>query len=263
MHTYNEAIRRTVGSFVLYPGNDARLNYQDSGSERNLYRRYHEIIPGIGAFAVKPKAYNGNHGALGVESLRQFFMDFLTHQASKFTQSHRINYWTHDTIREQPAELASSPLRFSSSAKPPKDVQVLLGFVRDDLGAETCRQASVFYCHAVEWKPDCSSEPGEATDLKFDPFRSDFFIPYFENRTVNWVAKVKEVNLVTAQERANEIHRPIEKMKAAYYYRFQLEDIQEIASRDVSTLVHRRPGKPIARALSDFASCPAIPAADP
>ena len=48
MHTYNEAIRRTVGSYVLYPGLAPQLD------EVPRYERYHEIVPGIGAFAVRP-----------------------------------------------------------------------------------------------------------------------------------------------------------------------------------------------------------------
>ena len=263
MHTYNEAIRRTVGSFVLYPGTDVRPDYKDTGSDRNVYRRYHEIIPGIGAFALKPKANNGNHEALGLESLQRFFQDFLKHQASKFTQSHRINYWTHDTIREQPLAAAASLPEFPVTTKPPQDTQVLLGFVRDDQGAEACRLAAVFFCHAVEWKNQGANEAGEPTDLQFDPFRSDFFVAYHASKTSGWMAKVEAVKLVSAQERADEIQQPVEMMKAAYYYRFQLEAIQETAPREVSALVHRRPGKPIARTLSDFASCPVIPTARP
>src|SRR5262249_44838074 len=48
MHTYNEAIRRTVGSFVLYPGPTPKV------SEPNRFERYHELVPGIGAFALRP-----------------------------------------------------------------------------------------------------------------------------------------------------------------------------------------------------------------
>ena len=43
-------------------------------------------------------------------------------------------------------------------------------------------------------------------------------------------------------------------MKAAYYYRFQLQGIQAIASRDVSGLVQRRLGKPIVKSLTEFAA---------
>ena len=258
MHTYNEAIRRTVGSYVLYPGTDSRPNYQDSGSDRNIYRRYHEIIPGIGAFALKPKVGNGNHDAVGLECIHGFFADFLTHQLSKFTQSHRVNFWTHQTIREEPAEYATASLDFRFLAKPPSDTQVLLGFVRDEQGSEACREASVFFCHAVEWRADASSEPGTPTDLGFDPFRSDLFVAYAQNASAPWVAKVKDVRLVTAAERSHEVSQPLTNMKAAYYYRFQLYDIQDISRRDVAGLIHRRPGKPIARPLSEFATCPII-----
>ena len=258
MHTYNEAIRRTVGSFVLYPGTDTTPNYQDSGKDRNIYRRYHEIIPGIGAFALKPKVGNGNHDVLGLECLHDFLADFLTHQLSKFTQSHRVHFWTHQTIREEPAEYATASLDFRFLAKPPSDTQVLLGFVRDEQGSEACREASVFFCHAVEWRADASSEPGTPTDLGFDPFRSDLFVAYAQNASAPWVAKVKQVRLVTAAERSHEVSQPLTNMKAAYYYRFQLYDIQDISRRDVAGLIHRRPGKPIARPLSEFATCPII-----
>jgi hypothetical protein len=110
----------------------------------------------------------------------------------------------------------------------------------------------------VEWKPDGSGKPGEATDLQFDPFRSDFFVAYYRRQTAGWVAKVKETRLVTAQERATEIDRPLTDMRAAYYYRFQLEDIQEMPPHDVSGLVAARPGKPRACRASEFALCPSI-----
>jgi hypothetical protein len=261
MHTYNEAIRRTVGSYVLYPGTDSKASYEEQGSARNIYRRYHEIIPGIGAFAVKPKGGNGDQDALGVGCLTQFVNDFLNHQLSKFTQRYRFNYWTETTIRDQSADYSRALLDFEFAAKPPKDTQLLLGFVREEQAAEACRNASVFFCHAVEWKagaprnPDGSGEPGTPTDLDFDPFRSDLFTAYCQNTTAPWVAVVKEVKLVTAAERADELHLRLNQMNAAYYYRFQLENIQTVSSRDVSPLVHRRPGKPIARPLSEFAFC--------
>ena len=182
MHTYNEAIRRTVGSFVLYPGTDTTPNYHASGKDRNIYRRYHEIIPGVGAFAIKPRAANGKHEAQGLECLQIFLQDFLTHQASKFTQSHRINYWTHETLRDSPAAYAPGMSEFHFSAKPPQDTQVLLGFVRDEAGSEACRNANVFFCHAVEWNAATPGMAGTPTHLNFDPFRSDLSSPM--HRTV-------------------------------------------------------------------------------
>ena len=150
---------------------------------------------------------------------------------------------------------------FQFSAKPPQDTQILLGFVRDDVGSEACRNAGVFFCHAVERDDAAPGGAGAPTDFCFDPFRSDLFVAYAQNRSAAWMAEIKEVRLVTAAERATELGSSESSMKAAYYYRFQLQNIQAVAYRDVSGLVQRRPGKPIARTLTEFAACPL--AADP
>ena len=49
MHTYNDAIRRTIGSYVLYPGESNLSDGKDT-----IFRLYDEILPGVGAFAIKP-----------------------------------------------------------------------------------------------------------------------------------------------------------------------------------------------------------------
>jgi hypothetical protein len=257
MHTYNEAIRRTVGSYVLYPG-DAKPagDSTDEDEDEGVFKRYHELVPGIGAFALRPKSDLQTPD--GLKAVVDFIKNILTHQLTQFSQSYRIDYWTESTVREDRAEynIGSSALRLGN--RPPKDTQVLLGFVRGEDAALDCRNTLTFFCHAVEWKPDGSGKPGEATDLQFDPFRSDFFVAYYRRQTAGWLAKVKETRLVTAQERAVEIGRPLTDMRAAYYYRFQLEDIQEMPPHDVSGLVGPRPGKPRACRASEFALCPSI-----
>jgi predicted component of viral defense system (DUF524 family) len=253
MHTYNEAIRRTAGSYVLYPG-DAAADGDRSAKSR--FQRYHELVPGIGAFALRPRGDSKRPD--GLQAVVDFIKDILTHHLTQFSQSYRIDYWTESTVREDRVEynIGSSALRLGN--RPPKDTQVLLGFVRGEDAALDCRNTLTFFCHAVEWKPDGFGKPGEATDLQFDPFRSDFFVAYYRRQTAGWVAKVKETRLVTAEERATEIGRPLTDMRAAYYYRFQLEDIQEMHPHDVSGLVAARPGKPRACRASEFALCPSI-----
>lgn len=63
MHAYRDAIRRSVGSFVLYPG-----------TESVRWSEYHELLPGLGAFVVKP--------GKGSRILAEFLADFLSHYAS-------------------------------------------------------------------------------------------------------------------------------------------------------------------------------------
>ena len=46
MHAYRDAIRRTAGAYVLYPGGDAELN-------RRPFTEYHELLPGLGAFVLR------------------------------------------------------------------------------------------------------------------------------------------------------------------------------------------------------------------
>jgi predicted component of viral defense system (DUF524 family) len=56
MHAYRDAIRRTVGSYILYPGITSSIpepSDQQTPVER-LYKVYSEIIPGVGAFAYSP-----------------------------------------------------------------------------------------------------------------------------------------------------------------------------------------------------------------
>jgi predicted component of viral defense system (DUF524 family) len=257
MHTYNEAIRRTVGSYVLYPG--SALEPKDANAR---FLRYHEITPGIGAFALRPSS-NGTKPA-GLPFVCDFIRDILTQHLTQFSQSFRIDYWRESTVREDRVEYTTGPAGLRLGNRPPKDTQMLLGYVRDDAAALDCRNTQTFFCHAVEWKKNAEGkiieprQPDESTDLQFDPFRSDFFVAYQAAKSFGWVAKVEEVKLVSALERANEVQRPVTEMKAAYYYRFQLAEIQEITPRDVSNLVASRPGKPRACRLSEFALCPEI-----
>ena len=251
MHTYNEAIRRTAGSYVLFPG-DAPMNSTKLGGNR--FMRYHEVVPGVGAFALKPSD-NENKPAAGLPALASFVEELLRHHSSRFTQSYRINYFTHDTVKEVPSVYRTGPA-VPADSKPPKDIQVLLGWVRDFEFAETCRRTLTFFCHAIEWDTDRPSAAGLPTKLDFDPFKSDRFVAFHQNRTCGWIAEVMEVRLVSAETRAAQLEQPLSEMRAAYYYRFSLRNPMDGYARDVSALVAKRPGKPVHSSLEGLAACP-------
>lgn len=261
MHTYNEAIRRTAGSYVLFPG-DAPMNSKASGGNR--FERYHEVVPGVGAFAVKPSKVPGQTPA-GIAPLAEFVRDLLRHHSSRFTQSYRINYYTHETLQEEPAPYDAGPV-VPPAGKPPKDVQVLLGFVRDKTAADDCRRTLTFFCHAVEWdkgavrEADGSGKSGQPSHPEFDPFRSDQFVAYQAGKSFPWMAEVEDVRLVTAASRAAELNRPQSEMGAAYYYRVKLRNITEGVARDISNLVPRRPGVPVKATLQQVVACKVVTA---
>ena len=246
MHTYNDAIRRTVGSYVLYPGN------AETGEE---FRKYHELLPGLGAFAMPP----GKPERL--RDLGDFIARALESQRDKFSQLARINYWTHDTVREEPAEYHAGGS--ASYVKPPKDASVVLGFLREGDDPEAYRAAGVFFCHAVEWEnaghlPLEDRKAGAPTSLGFDPLRADWLAVFQKKITAPWLGKVENARIVTAADRAKELKRDVSAMKAAYYYRIQFGNCHDDPPRDVSRLVGPRPSKPIACTLAELANCKPI-----
>jgi predicted component of viral defense system (DUF524 family) len=59
MHAYKDAIRRTHGAYVIYPGELIKINSNDNEvADSNIkyyWKEYHEILPGLGAFALHPR----------------------------------------------------------------------------------------------------------------------------------------------------------------------------------------------------------------
>jgi predicted component of viral defense system (DUF524 family) len=117
MHAYRDAIRRSAGAYVLYPGTEVRA-----------MRAYHEILPGLGAFVLRPSS-SGN--AEGSVELGLFIEDILKHAALQVTQHERGRFWQQKIFG--PSEVSSSWLPAVSFLKvPPADTKVLVGYVRSD-----------------------------------------------------------------------------------------------------------------------------------
>jgi hypothetical protein len=115
MHVYLGAIRRTVGSYVLFPG---------AGQANDPFRAYTELLPGLGAFSLRPVA-----GGADTQVLRTFLDDVLIHVGSVATQERRHRYWEHQIFPSggsAPGSVGHEPIE----GLPPADTSVLLGFVR-------------------------------------------------------------------------------------------------------------------------------------
>lgn len=118
MHAYRDAIRRAAGAYVLYPGADDPL-------KREFFPEYHELLPGLGAFVLRPTA-DGH--AIGVASLRTFIDQVLDHVAIRLTQHERSRYWLREVY--QPHGDRRSSASEIALGKPLATTPVLLGYVK-------------------------------------------------------------------------------------------------------------------------------------
>jgi predicted component of viral defense system (DUF524 family) len=114
MHAYRDAIRLSAGAYVLYPG-----------TQNQKRRAYTEILPGLGAFRLRPDIAGE---AEGVGELRIFLDELLTHAARQASQDERARFWNSRVRqgRRTGGGHPSGPLFLA----PPDDTMVLVGFVK-------------------------------------------------------------------------------------------------------------------------------------
>ena len=86
MHAYKDAIRRTGGAYVLYPG-DKSINQKG----------FHEIIPGLGAYPVKPSKTDN-----GIGELKAFILEIIEHFINRASQREKIAFRTFDIYKNPP-----------------------------------------------------------------------------------------------------------------------------------------------------------------
>ncbi len=86
MHAYKDAIRRTGGAYVLYPG-DKSINQKG----------FHEIIPGLGAFPIKPSKTDS-----GIGELKGFVLEIIDHFINRASQREKIAFRTFDVYKNPP-----------------------------------------------------------------------------------------------------------------------------------------------------------------
>ncbi|WP_341900576.1 DUF2357 domain-containing protein [Fluviicola taffensis] len=88
MHAYKDAIRRTGGAYILYPG-----------SEATRKKGFHEIIPGLGAFPVRPSKTDN-----GMEHLKSFITEVIEHFTNRTSQREKYAYRTFDVHKTKPSD---------------------------------------------------------------------------------------------------------------------------------------------------------------
>jgi predicted component of viral defense system (DUF524 family) len=223
MHTYNEAIRRTVGSYVLYPGLAPNV------AEANRFERYHEIVPGIGAFAVRP-AKQQEPTASGVESVCDFIREILTHQLDRFTQSYRISTSTDEIIRGRPIKYLRDDSIETVSLP---NATAILGYMKK-ADVQAFANGKFFYCRATD-------ENGNPLSLDLSPAQGTVLIGWSGPRTgpfvtAEWLARVVSCRLVSRE--IVRLETGVEPSSdSVHYLHFKLDDISSLSPRNVGTLI--------------------------
>lgn len=124
MHAYNDAIRRTYGSYVLYPGD-----------KDDPKRRYREIIPGIGAFVLKP----GKQEMTGSSKIEDFIRKVTYSLQNRLTQRERTAVYDHNVRKFNPVDLPIAARNIilpdensRGGAFIPAEETILVGYYRAD-----------------------------------------------------------------------------------------------------------------------------------
>lgn len=90
---------------------------------------FHEIIPGLGAFAVRP-----TRGDDGSDELKNFIVKIVDHFLNRASQHERMTYYTYDVHSKNDSSKINDQIPDSIGGrriKPPVDVPVIVGYYRD------------------------------------------------------------------------------------------------------------------------------------
>jgi hypothetical protein len=118
MHAYKDAIRRTGGAYILYPGSNNPIN------PNNIFYGFHEIIPGLGAFAIRPQEGENGSTELGV-----FIDKVIEHFKNAASQQRRHSNKIYEIHKDDTPNIVKEPLPDNII---PDETFVLIGFYKDE-----------------------------------------------------------------------------------------------------------------------------------
>lgn len=118
MHAYKDAIRRSGGAYILYPG-----------AKEKPFRGFHEIIPGLGAFSVNPSTNKSE-----INELSKFIDSIIDHLLDRTSQREQLSDETFKIFKEPKSDdnvLHESIPEFINSEKlHPSETFVIVGFYK-------------------------------------------------------------------------------------------------------------------------------------
>ena len=140
MHAYRDAVRRTAGAYVLYPGEPG---------DGQRFQGFHEVLPGLGAFAIRPDKEGKPEG---MSALANFLDQVIDHLANRTTTRERVSYHVAESyvLKEAPVQYAALRLPEADiygndyRALPPAEDMVLVGWYQKDAQLELAQHEQGF-----------------------------------------------------------------------------------------------------------------------
>ena len=117
MHAYKDAIRRTSGAYVLYPGDENRE-----------MRGFHEIVPGLGVFSIRP-----GHWREDSVYLKQFLAEVKAHLMDRTSDREKLSYYQYDVHLERNKTITMESLPEAEGENRdflPDETTVLIGYYK-------------------------------------------------------------------------------------------------------------------------------------
>jgi len=135
MHAYRDAIRRSEGAYVLYPGHQGRMWYG-----------FHEILPGLGAFVARP----GVEGEEGLKVLTEFLNQIVAHLCDRAANRERLSYHLYKT-QKKPSEhsvsvaIPEKDMLGAEREPPPAETYVIVGQYDNNVHLDWIRKQGLYF----------------------------------------------------------------------------------------------------------------------
>jgi predicted component of viral defense system (DUF524 family) len=239
MHTYNDAVRQTAGSYVLYPGSDTETKLN----------KFHEIVPGVGAFVLKPGRTDYR------DELKKFLLDVFRHQADQFTQYRHFTDVTHATVRETPN------VREGQSTWRPGAVCVL-AYLKPEV-RELCRTKRLVYSRALK-----DDEERSPIRIQLGNLSGAVLCPYEGGRSADkislpWIAPILSCEMLSREQLCGVLNnegwpRNLMPTSASAYLLFRLDEPTQEKPRRITALTPQGSYQAVSRTLGELNECSTV-----
>jgi predicted component of viral defense system (DUF524 family) len=119
MHAYKDAIRRTGGAYILYPG-----------TKQTKFKGFHELIPGLGAFAINP-----NNEKENITDFSLFIDEVIDNLINRASQRENLAQKTFEVHQNKNPNILEEPIPEYVNGKKliPDETYVLVGYAKSNL----------------------------------------------------------------------------------------------------------------------------------